>query len=235
MDAVYLCGPSRAGGEPLRYSIRTVVTNLPQVTRIVTVGHRWSWLSRNVLHIDVPQLAKHRHTYACLQTALADDRISDQLVLFNDDFFVLEELAEVPVLHRGLVADRIAGYRRTGNNTMLQRREQTRDILAALGVDEPLDYELHVPLPVDRVVMAEALERADLVRPDGMLPIGKRTLYGNLAAIGGELAQDVKVNSGQAGLPPGPFLSTASASWPGKVGTEVRRRFRTPSPYERWR
>lgn len=234
MDAVYLVGPQRFAGEMLRHSLRSLV-NLPQVTRVVIAGYRHRWLG-DVLHIPVEQQrTKHESTDANLRAALRDDRVSDQFLLMNDDFFVMEPVAEVPVVHRGPLVDQIANHERTNNKTMLSRRRQHLEMLAELGVDDPLCYELHVPMPVDRTAMAEALERADKVRPPKMAPTGKRTLYGNLAGAGGELAEDVKVRTGRDGMPPGPFVSTSSSSWVGRTGTLIKLRFREPSPFERRR
>src|SRR5690606_32229944 len=216
MDAVWIVGPGRLGGHPLRYSIRSVVENLSMVDRIVTVGYRWRWLVSD-LHVDIPQDAhKHVNTYRNLRAAIEDDRIGDEFVFMNDDFFVLEPLGRLPVLHAGRVVDRIAGHERAGNAAMRKRRQSTLNILRALGVDDPLDYELHVPLVVDKAAAVAAFDLADKVRPPAELPTGKRTIYGNLAKIGGEEAADVKVRGAADPFPGGPLVSTSASSWVGR-------------------
>lgn len=233
MDAVYLVGPGRSGGDPLRYSMRSVEANLPMVTRVVTVGYRWRWLTDEVLHIDVPQDGpKHHNTYRNLRAALADDRISDQFVLMNDDFFVVARVDEIPPVHRGPIDEHIVAYERTQNTRLLRRRLLLRRMLLELGVERPLDYELHIPMVIDRATAVEVFDLADKVRPPGMEPTGKRTLYGNLARIGGTPAADVKIRGARDPMPPGAWWSTSPRSWPGEPGRTIRRMFREPSRWE---
>lgn len=231
MDAVYLVGEGRQRGEPLRYSLRSL-RHLPQVDRVVIAGYRPPWCTPDV-HVSVRQgRIKHHNTWANLQAALADDRVSDRFMLFNDDFFVLRPLDEVPVMHRGTIAGQIANHVRTGNKTLRVRRQQLHDMLRLLGVDEPLCYELHTPMPVVRADMAAALDKAEQVRPEGMVPTGKRTLYANLAGLGGVDVADVKVRQSRDPVPDGPLLSTSPASWGGMAGRAVRQAFREPCRWE---
>lgn len=229
MDAVYVVGDGRR--DWLRYSLRSL-RHLPQVDRLVIAGVCPRWCSPD-LHIPVEQgRIKHVNTWANLQAVLGDDRVSDQFLLFNDDFFVLRHLDPVPVLHRGPIAGQIANHRRTGHRPLLHRRQQLQDMLVELGVNEPLCYELHTPMPVVRADMAAALERAETVRPEGMAPTGKRTLYANLAGLGGLDVADVKVRQPRDPVPDGPLMSTSPAAWTGAAGRHIRTLLREPSRWE---
>ena len=84
---------------------------------------------------------------------------------------------------------------------------------------------------INRHILAEGV-RAVSTRGSA---VAKRTFYGNLAGIGGERSQDVKVMNGKDGLPEVrlPFLSTAPASWTGLAGGWIRQLFPEPCRYER--
>ncbi|GGK89211.1 hypothetical protein [Mangrovihabitans endophyticus] len=232
MDAVYLVGPE---SEELRYSLRSL-QNLPQVDRVVVAGRTPSWLC-GVEHLaPVPDRpGKHWSTWANLRAAAACPDVSDRFVLMNDDFFALQPVEEIPVWHRGPVGDHLANHRATGNAKMAGRRMDTLDMLEAIGVPGRLDYELHTPMVMDKAVLAEVIGRADRVRTVKSEPVGKRTLYGNAAVVGGEVHADVKIRWFRDVPADGDlFVSTSDHTWStGAVGRWLRRRFGQPCRYER--
>jgi hypothetical protein len=97
-----------------------------------------------------------------------------------------------------------------------------------------MSYELHVPMVVNRHILAEAVAMVGRSSTAGHA-IAKRTLYGNLAGVGGERAHDVKAMRAKDGLPESglPFLSTSPASWTGLAGGWIRRLLAAPCRYER--
>lgn len=224
--------PVRQGAvnEPLRYALRTWAANLPH-RKVWIVGHRLPWLA-GVEHIPTVQrgLSKYTATTLAVRKACEHPDVSSTFLLCNDDFFVMEPIAGgMPVLHRGLMRDVEAYYASRASGSYLRGMRETRDLLASLGVDDPISYELHVPMPVDKVGMLGAL---DLGRD--LTVLHKRTMYGNLARLGGEQISDVKVLHRGPTLPPGPFLSTMPDSFAsGFVGQRIRRAFPKPCRYER--
>jgi len=231
VDAVYLFGG--AGGEDeLKFSLRTV-GNLRQVDRVVVAGHPPDWLAGEVLHVPPAghPPGKHHSTWANLRAACADRRLSDEFVLMNDDFFVLEPVDAVPVWHAGVLTNRPVLRKHHD-----RRRDATLAVLATLGSPGRLSYELHVPMVIHRRLMLALMDEADALRPAGADPVWKRTLYGNLAHPGvGELHTDVKARDvfdvpadGQL------FVSASDFTWRrGAVGRWVRTRFPDRCRYER--
>ncbi|ROO51457.1 hypothetical protein EDC02_6335 [Micromonospora sp. Llam0] len=231
MDAVYLVGPAT---DELRYSLRSL-HNLGCVDRLVVVGHRPVWC-RPDLHIPVqpPRPGKHFSTWANLRAAAHHPEVSPQFVLMNDDFFTLHRMDRPPVWHRGPIAGQVANHRRSGNRRLLNRRLGVDELLDAIGVPGRLDYELHVPLLVDQAAMRDVIALAEQVRTVRMEPVGKRTLYGNYARIGGDQVEDVKIRDFRA-IPSAelPFVSTSDYSFrQGTVGRWIRKRFPDQSRYE---
>lgn len=222
-DVVYLVRPGD-DNEELRYSLRSLV-NLPH-GRVWIAGHKPPWVT-GVGHIATDQRGrKWANARRNLTAAIEHPDMPATFVLFNDDFYVIESTEEVPVLHRGTVADSIAVMRRdVGLSGYVRGLAATNRLLGRRGFAAPLCYSLHVPLPVDKAGMREALRITSNAERYHL-----RTIYGNLAGIGGTLADDCKARSGRP-VPVGPFLSSSDSTFH-MVSDELARRFPDPSPYE---
>lgn len=223
MDLVYICGP-RVGGE-LRHSLRSVA-NLPH-DRVWIAGHKPDWCV-NVRHLPTRQRStKHVNSMRNLMTALDCPDVSDPFVLMNDDFFVMQPIQSVSALHAGPMADIIDWYRERHRSQYLWAMVATRDLLVSLGHTDPLGYDLHVPMVLDKAALHGVLEVGASVPR-----VHYRSLYGNLQHVGGERSDDPKVYSRDDAGPIGPFLSTNDTTWLGLAGDRVRAAFPVPSPYE---
>jgi hypothetical protein len=93
---------------------------------------------------------------------------------------------------------------------------------------DPISYELHQPMLVNRQAMADTLDRFTHITKDA--PPQWRSLYGNINDIGGELRGDVKVYG--AGQIRKPFHSTDDNSWRHYRNTFATM-FPEPSNYEK--
>jgi hypothetical protein len=225
-DIVYPVRPGNTNQE-LRYSLRSLA-NLPH-GRVWIAGHRPPWV-RGVGHIPVPaQPTKYQGSTANLRAAVQHPDVAEDFILMNDDFFVMTPVEEVPILHRGPV-DRVeAYYASRGRGLYLQGLRDTKALLASLGYPAPLSYEVHVPMPMTKARVREALEVG------GHLPVlHKRTLYGNLFGLGGKQVQDPKVLTRGPRFPrDGAFLSTMPDTFAsGAVGSFIRGKLARPGLYE---
>jgi hypothetical protein len=218
-----------AANPQLRYALRSWAANLPH-RQVWVVGYRPHWL-RRVRHIPTQQTgSKYQNTTLAVRYACLHPDVSDRFLLCNDDMFVMApQPGGMPVLHRGPVARVESYYAAKASGKYLRGMRQTRDLLRSLGYDNPLSYELHVPMPVDKAGMLQALDagrRLDVVH--------KRTLYGNLAGLGGKEIRDVKIlNRSPRFDRSSPFLSTMPDSFAnGHVGAHIRLTFPQPCVYE---
>jgi hypothetical protein len=233
LDVVYIV---REGddNEELRYSLRSIAANLPH-RRVVIAGHKPDWV-RGVLHIPTDQ-ASQRTKYAKAmlnwKAAVNDDYLSENFVLFNDDFYVMQPLEELPIYHRGPINNIIDHYNKLGG-PYVANMKRTRKLLKDLGADNLLSYALHIPMVVNKTrykFLLGGLEAAgyDL---DG---VQLRSLYGNFWRLGGEYREDVKY--GKATDVPNPdsdFLSTLDESFnDGITGKLIRQTFTEKCRYER--
>ncbi len=213
----------------LRYALRSWVANLPH-RRVWIAGYRPSWLT-GVHHLPVPQNGtKYRNTTLAVRMACEHPDVSDEFLLCNDDFFVMQRVDRMPVLHRGPVREVLEHYTRRGHNgRYVHGMRTTLDLLAGLGFEEPLSYELHVPLPVTKSGMLHALDVGA-----GLDVLHKRTAYGVLNQLGGDRIDDVKVLTRNAFPQGSGFLSTMPDTFAaGAVGRHIRAAFPRPCRYER--
>ncbi|MFF4391439.1 hypothetical protein ACFY0G_32320 [Streptomyces sp. NPDC001552] len=231
MDLPDLVVPVREAklNQQLRYALRSWAKNLPH-GRVWLVGYRPYWVA-GVNHISTTQAGrtKYANTTAAVRAVCEHPEVSDPWILLNDDFFVMTAVEQVPALHRGRVVDVERYYAARASGSYLDGMRATRARLAELGHPDPLSYELHVPMQIGKAGMLAALDAGR-----DLAVVHKRTLYGNLAGLGGAQIDDVKILHRSHKFPAdSPFLSTMPDSFTrGKVGELIRRKFPQPCPYE---
>ena len=225
-DVVYVLRETSNDNAELRWSLRSL-QNLPH-RQVWIVGHKPSWV-RNVEHIPRAQdgRSKYEVQRRHLAKACQNKELSDVFYLFNDDFFVVGRVPSVPVMHRGPM---LAAHPVTGKSRWLSGIRETAMLLRNWGYENPLSYELHVPLPVVKQAMGDVLRRIPTVRHG----VQMRSAYGNVADIGGVVSDDVKIGAMDATIPKGAvFVSTSDRSWnDGAIGAALRDRFESPGGYE---
>lgn len=100
MDVVYILGSgSLVKNEEIRYSLRSLERNMLDIADVYIVGEKPEFL-KDFIHIPSQDLSpeKWRNAYKKIKIACADSRISEDFLLMNDDFFMLEPFngAEFP-------------------------------------------------------------------------------------------------------------------------------------------
>jgi hypothetical protein len=227
MDIVYPLKRSAGPDDELRYSLRSL-QNLPH-DRVFLVGGRPEWVM-NVEHIDTERLpTKYKDATANIEAACRSREVSDPFILMNDDFFIMEPIDEVPVLNRGRVRDVIRHFEGQGiDSCYLDGMRVTLRELEARGYEDPLSFEVHVPMVVHKQ------ERLAAIEMGRAFPVWHaRTAYAALMGLTGTTITDVKVSDPTEAIPVGPFVSSTERSFKfGCVGYIVSDMFPHPSPYE---
>lgn len=184
MDYVYIV--KDGSNEELRYSIRSVVKNMP-AGNIWVVGGKPDWYSGN--HIPIPQnLPKYHNAIANLLAACKSNEISEDFVLMNDDFFILQSMDQIPTYHGGSFLDKVQAYTRISpTSTYTKRLAKTSQRLRKLGVMEQKDYDIHVPMIMNKQKLLKILK----FYPECLW----RSMYGNIHNLGGIEISDIKVYS----------------------------------------
>lgn len=223
-DVVY---PLRRGNhnDELRYSLRSL-QNLPH-GKVICSGYIPNWLTGVTAISRDPQGSNWYRSRDNVLAAL--EHASDPFYLFNDDFYVMSPVEEVPIYHAGLLNEVIERYRKNRHGGAYWRgMVQTFYLLQEWGYSAPYGYELHVPLLVHHAEFRKALEIGS-----GIEALAWRTLYANLAGLGGEEAEDCKVIAlGNEDLSQYPFLSSNDNLSYHPIGKFLESRFLEPSTYE---
>lgn len=228
--------------EGLRYSIRSVAQNAKGLYRKIWIaGVTPTWLQR-VGSIDVESPPEKFASIRSKVEALANDaRLADKVVIFNDDFFLMDRITSWNAYHMGPTSKYLAELATKGKtenkNTWVRAVANTARWMREQGYGDILCYEGHIPLLFDRHKLAEVLDQypADMSCDyPGFYPVagvgGEGTLgYNAKVADLGWNDLNAKVNS-----PDHPWLSSNDKSFnEGMVGGFVRGAFRKPCVYEK--
>jgi hypothetical protein len=231
LDYVYVCRPG--DNEELRYSIRSTVKNLPP-GNIWVVGGKPDWYTGNF--IEVPQNAgnPHHNVRTQLKAMLGHSEIGEDIVLMNDDFFTLKKIKTIPYLHCGSIQETLEFYADAGSKNLGYHRliAYSKKGLRLLGVPVPLDYELHVPMPMKKSKLAEVIDFKNILW---------RSAYGNIHNVGGERQDDVKVYNpkklvtriGEVDPNDLTFISTHDSTFNVVYNSVLKDMFDKPTKYEK--
>lgn len=196
MDVLYTIKDGREFNEELIYSLRSLI-NIPH-DRVFIVGGFPSDIKKSeIIHIPTEQKStKWRNSTSNLKTAILDDRLSDDFIYMNDDFFILKPISE-PVkelnLHFGTMAayyDRLA--KKHAETPYMRGMLETSNLLINLGIKEPLSYELHIPFVFNKKHLKQMFSIKGI---DNINVLHKRSLYGNLYLKNSKFHSDVKIHT----------------------------------------
>jgi hypothetical protein len=189
MDIVYLVKTDpENNSEELRYSLRSL-SNLPH-DRVFIIGEKPAWVT-NVEYIPIPQTGtKVQNVSANLFAAIKNDDISDNFILMNDDFFIMKPMDELLDYDFGPLKDVIDAYkiRYPDESDYIKRKIMMYNHLLGAGYQDPLSYELHVPMRIDKHETRRIIRDAK-----GARLYQFRTYYGNYAGIKSTTIKDVKI------------------------------------------
>ncbi len=184
LPAVYLYKKTSDKGRELRYSLRSLENIKNWNGEVFVVGDREPWMN----NLTVIAADKYPHRFSDVRAKyLAITRsplIPNDFILMNDDFFVTER-AEVKPLHQGELSG--------GTSSWQQCKERTKVYLQSQGIAKPLDYDIHVPMIMNKDKLAEALKANEGATEHTYL--ANRSIYGNLHKIGGKEYVDGKTKS----------------------------------------
>jgi hypothetical protein len=228
MDLVYIC--RNGENEELRYSIRSAIKNLPH-DKIWVVGGKPDWYTGNYIQVDQTR-SKYVNAKNNLKVLAESEEISEKFILMNDDFYILNKIDFVPYMHAKTLDEkiRIREDLFTGNSYNKLLKQTIRSV--SNRVEGPIiDYELHVPMIMEKKKLLQVLNLMGLWR----------SLYGNVFNVGGIEMTDVKVyvessvfypNSYRLNNLKYDYLSSSDDSFELVKSTILEKLFYTKSNYE---
>lgn len=218
-DAVY--------NEELRYSLRSVAKNFPH-NRVWFYGGRPVGLKPDkqvVLEQKGPR--KYDRVRYTLDLICKNDEITEDFILFNDDFFVMDKVDELPLYSSGMLVGltlKIESQNDWRSAPYTAELKHTAHTLMTLNSNDPTNFELHLPMRFNRAKLLEIIERFPDLR-------GTRSLYGNIFCEKDhkQSVEDVKIwkeDERPIVSPDCPYLSTSDESFTdGLVGQFIRDAF----------
>ena len=228
-DLVYILKQS-TDNEEFRYSLRSVEKYAKNCGKIVAIGGKVDGINVDV-NIFLRQTGKTKYDRVnmTLREICLNSLISDNFILMNDDFFIMQEtdMSKLKNYYRCSMQE----YLDLIIQTKFASEYSARLSRAAMAL-ELLDldtkcYELHVPMMFNKHKLLEVF---------GALPgfNGIRRLYGNYHKIKSSKINDCKVFTDTENFPKDTqFLSTSDASFRnGKVGEYIRASFPVKSRFE---
>ena len=220
-------------GEPseeLRYSIRSVVKNFPY-RNIVFYGGCPQDIKPDIF-VEFLQYGdgKMARTHSTLRAIMQDDNLTDDIWLFNDDFFIMKPFTEETTICNHNLFDVISRIENSRGGRSSKYTRKLRRTAAFLDYYKygSISYESHTPILINR---KKGLYILDNFPAD----VCFRSTYGNYYKVPGIEQDDVKIVQPFIGpTEKDALLSTNNRSFQYYiVGQFIREHFPSPTRYEK--
>lgn len=230
LDVVYLLKDS-LNYEELRYSMRSLM--FFPCRDVWLYGGKPKWV-RGVKHVPFHQSGptKWHNTRDMMRAVCQNPDVSQNFVLFNDDFFILQPIKDLRRHCCGTLGQRaMQTISKDTHNLSKYGKQLAKCELALLEAGKGnRNFELHIPMIFDKKKLLAVLDKY----PDCLMP---RSLYCNEYNVRAIEREDVKVEELYTPIPTqSAFVSTNNQSFScGEVGKKVRGLFPHPCVFEkRW-
>ena len=227
-DIVYFVKESPQN-EELRYSLRSVDRNFPHRKVWIYGGCPSDIKPDELVRVSQVGTTKWDRVRNMLRDVCLNNEITEDFVLFNDDFYVMKAVKDLTPAFRCPLYEHIVKiemkYHNKPNEYTTELRKTTK-ALDNIGASVN-SYELHIPMLFNRHKLLEIL---------GAFPNlhCTRTLYGNYHNIGGAQQDDVKVYEALQPFDRNTlFLSSDDSTFPStEFGQFIRNKFKDKSRFE---
>lgn len=191
LDIVYFVKDTPRN-EELRYSLRSVAKNM-QYNRVwIFGGCPFNIVPDIRVRVDQVGKTKWDRVRNMYKMVCENKEITDDFIMFNDDFFVMQPTNYIEPLYRCPLEEHIKilePSKPTPYSKLLREAKQT---LERWGCPT-LSYELHTPFIFNKKKLLKMLETF----PNAHCC---RTMYGNLYNVSGRQSSDVKIFSSKTEL-----------------------------------
>ena len=224
-DIVYFVKDTETN-EELKHSLRSLV-NFPHGKVWFYGGCPKDLKPDKHIYVDQDQPTKWQNIFKMFKLACANDEITKDFWLFNDDFFIMKPIKEEPNYYDGDLYKRVVTLedKHNGITPYSQQLRYTLQELESMGCTT-LNYALHCPFLINR---CKGAELANII--DGPMI---RCAYGNYFKVGGKQSTDFKIDGIDKTYKDKDYLSTNDKSFNrGVVGKQIRDMFNKKCKYER--
>ncbi len=196
MDIVYILkkGGSHWQDNELRYSLRSLNQNVKDFNKVFVIGHKPPFLSDKVIHIPHEDVYtnKARNIMAKVNRAAEDTRISNDFMLWNDDYYAMQPFSakNYPYYFKCDLEHTI----RINMGEYKMHSEATLKILKSRNLAFQ-NFDTHYPIIYNKTKLKKMVKAFDWNVPFGFI---LRSMYCNFYSISGEFKLDCKTNSQMA-------------------------------------
>lgn len=229
LDIVYMVKDAVYNDE-LRYSLRSVSKNFPH-KQIWFVGGKpmYAHPDKQII-VNQKGDTKWDKVRAMLEMVAKESRITEDFVLFNDDFFVLRPVENLPAYAYGTLEELCQRIERKNGGKPTKYTLNIKRTIDTLKENSltTLNFELHLPIILNRKKLMDVIGQFPNTK-------GTRSLYGNTYLSSSiEPLKDVKVyDTDSFPTEEQTFVSTDDHSFAcGKVGELIRSLFPEKSRLE---
>jgi hypothetical protein len=152
----------------------------------------------------------------------------------NDDFYIIKPITNINTYHGGSFQKKVEIFSDNAKSSYYTSMLiNTNNILKDAGIENPLDYAIHVPIELNKQKLSTVIQSK----------VSIRTMYGNLFDIGGTEVDDVKFHrmatrkwakSPDLNTIDFEYLSTGDESFIEVYEMILKDMFKYPSPYEKY-
>lgn len=176
MDILYILGTGTTWeNNEIRYSLRSAEKNIRDLGRVFIAGEYPDFLQEAIyIPANDPYGQKWRNAYYKISEACRDERLSEEFLLMNDDFFIFKEITaeNYPYYYKGP----LPSFRRKNWGRFLPQNKTALDY----GVHRPFRYEKRKFLNLAKIEIWW-----------DSFPL--RSFYGNYYKVGGVKCQDINL------------------------------------------
>ena len=194
LTIAYILGDgSKHNNLELRLSLRSIEKNL-NPSEVIVCGHDPGFLSDKVKYIpNFPEKKENDAAWGIKENLLAlckHPDTPDEFTLMNDDYFILQPMANFPYYHKGELRE---AMERIGSGVFYGHLLATVTVLEKQKLPTK-HFDGHWPIIYDKKKLLNVINETNWDVPLGPTI---RSLYCNTLEIKGEFREDVKANRPQ--------------------------------------
>ena len=194
MDIVYVL--KKADDNPnLKYSLRSLV-NVSGYNRVWFSGYCPTWTKPDGYILTRQNKSKWLNSLTNVIAACENDNITEDFILFNDDFFAIHPIHIDKHLSycNSTLDTAIINYHQTKDSTWKNSHAQSKQLLKALGSTHFDNFAIHTPMIINRKHFLEIIHHPliqNFIKTHSMLSY--RNIYGNMYWVPPKNIMDVKL------------------------------------------
>lgn len=186
MDIVYIFREGPMDSFELKYSIRSITTNV-SFDNIYVVGDKPKWIT-NITHIKVddPTVNKFYNIIYKIKEVTKIKELSEDFVIMWDDIYAISKINEFRHYSDGLMLKEVVSVKK-GINPHRDSLKRVLDIYS-----NGINYDVHHPYIYNKLMLKKLFLKHKI---NPIKPYAIRSLYCNLYNIEYELVKNCKCNT----------------------------------------